>query len=368
LGVGLALWGLGGFVWVARKALGKRQSAEQGGVFLQSANRIGLVHTIGTLAAGLFLALINSGLDQTWNGFLAVVFAFGIVVCLMRLAGFGGKGGLSLVTSAATGRESRFSRTAIAGACWTLFVGLIASMLLALPLVYCRSRGMLTGIALRLVSLHRDLPPCPADTLPSQLWPPQPWPVQLVDQAVEVLFILTPLVVTLLGWIAVSQIRHSAGKLHGLWLAVFDGLLFPLVVVDGLIGFLVFGGLKLVFQGGSPTIFITGILAVLVSAPVDWLIICRVWRAVNKPLDGAGASAPATPRRANRLFLAFVFGSMMLGILGTQIWLNHGKNPASPKPAEDLTAHYLAYDGESLYPKNVIGTPGKRGSRSDTTL
>ena len=46
------------------------------------------------------------------------------------------------------------------------------------------------------------------------------------------------LATTILGWIAVSQIRRSAGKLHGLWLAVFDGLFFPLLVVDGAIAWL----------------------------------------------------------------------------------------------------------------------------------
>jgi len=37
------------------------------------------------------------------------------------------------------------------------------------------------------------------------------------------------LVSTILGWVAVSQIRRPARKLHGIWLAVFDGLLFPLL-------------------------------------------------------------------------------------------------------------------------------------------
>src|SRR5206468_2230726 len=34
------------------------------------------------------------------------------------------------------------------------------------------------------------------------------------------------------GWVAVGQIRRSAGRLYGLRLAVFDGLLFPLMVLD----------------------------------------------------------------------------------------------------------------------------------------
>ena len=39
-------------------------------------------------------------------------------------------------------------------------------------------------------------------------------------------------VMTLCGWVAASQIRRSAGGLHGLWLAVFDGLLFPLLALN----------------------------------------------------------------------------------------------------------------------------------------
>ncbi len=40
---------------------------------------------------------------------------------------------------------------------------------------------------------------------------------------------------TILGWISVAQIRRSEGKLYGLGLAVFDGLLFPLLALDALI-------------------------------------------------------------------------------------------------------------------------------------
>jgi hypothetical protein len=44
-----------------------------------------------------------------------------------------------------------------------------------------------------------------------------------------------PLSTTILGWLAAAQIRRSAGGLHGLELAVFDGLLFPLLGLDVLI-------------------------------------------------------------------------------------------------------------------------------------
>lgn len=52
-------------------------------------------------------------------------------------------------------------------------------------------------------------------------------------------FIIVPFAVlaTVLGWVAVARIRRSGGRLHGLWLAILDGLLFPLL---GLYAFTVF--------------------------------------------------------------------------------------------------------------------------------
>ena len=41
--------------------------------------------------------------------------------------------------------------------------------------------------------------------------------------------LLAPIGTTVLGWLAVSRIRRSGGKLRGLGLAVFDGLLFPMI-------------------------------------------------------------------------------------------------------------------------------------------
>ena len=47
--------------------------------------------------------------------------------------------------------------------------------------------------------------------------------------------VAAPFGTTILGWISVTQIRRSAGKLYGLGLAVFDGLLFPLLMLDALV-------------------------------------------------------------------------------------------------------------------------------------
>jgi len=109
---------------------------------------------------------------------------------------------------------------------------------------------------------------------------------------------------TILGWIAVSQIRHSAGKVYGMWLAVFDGLLFPLLALDGA----AFGFVTL-FREKAVAL---GLPLMLV---VDWLIIRRVWRAVNT--GGAGVQ-PAEPSRKNSTGGLIVIGCVLL-VLGAVI-------------------------------------------------
>jgi len=119
-----------------------------------------------------------------------------------------------------------------------------------------------------------------------------------------------PFGTTILGWIAISQIRHSAGKIYGLGLAFFDGLLFPLLLLDGLLGGLINGAVifvrdslppsalhnKITLSTGrildEPTFLcrlffehhpeLTQFLWLVTIIIVDWLIIRWVWRAVNE--------------------------------------------------------------------------------------
>ena len=136
--------------------------------------------------------------------------------------------------------------------------------------------------------------------IPSHLIPSHNWFFDMLAFFQALLFWTAPVGVTILGWVAVSQIRRSAGKLYGLWLAVFDGLLFPLLALDGLIIGTFYLGLLLADQElkrfhaapiGIPLVLLIPIVLGVVAL-ADFFIIRRVWRAVNK--GGAGVP-PAEP-------------------------------------------------------------------------
>ena len=106
------------------------------------------------------------------------------------------------------------------------------------------------------------------------------------------------IVSTVCGWLAVHKIRRSAGRLCGTGLAVLDGLFFPLLALDGLMGWVACGvvnaiGLApLARMFPDPRLDLFLLLTILISLLADPLIVWRVWRAVNKPLAG-GQPAPA---------------------------------------------------------------------------
>jgi len=145
---------------------------------------------------------------------------------------------------------------------------------------------------------------------------------------------------TILGWIAMSQIRHSAGRLYGLGLAVFDGLLFPLLVLDavisrawvGLAAFMTYGSPSGVhFDGSDPRSMLilnklqhssvnVGLLATVVTAAfVDFLIIRAVWRMVKRAPSDPAASGPGGPAAfpLGRVAIAFA----VLSGISAVIWI-----------------------------------------------
>jgi hypothetical protein len=173
--------------------------------------------------------------------------------------------------SRALPEESRFSRVAIAGAVW-ISVCLFAAFLWFGPV------GSVEVPA--------------GSQVPGTTW----WQWILICTLLPLGF-TAPFGTTILGWIAVSQIRRSAGKIHGMWLAVFDGLFFPLLALDAAIAFALFNvGLAFHFWSrnyddaqNAQLIVLTCIISII----ADCFIIRRVWRAVNQP---AGTPMPESPQ------------------------------------------------------------------------
>jgi serine/threonine protein kinase/tetratricopeptide (TPR) repeat protein len=216
-----------------------------------------------------------------WNSWFTILMLLGLVdtfFCIRkeRMAGktqLGSSGRESAQTekSEIGNRQpaipSRFSRTAIVGAC------LVAMGLLSVFLSFFVDR-MATRPMLPAGGVLANQPAMSAAPA-------------LIGAALLYLFFAT-----LLGWISVSQIRRSAGKLHGLWLAVFNGLFFPLLLLDAIIFGLVWLVIKFLVVGQPGDMLVIGYqlgmfftlwlcVAAILSVVVDWLIIRRVWRAVN---------------------------------------------------------------------------------------
>lgn len=112
-------------------------------------------------------------------------------------------------------------------------------------------------------------------------------PAPHLDRCTIFLGFLSPFGATLLGWIAVSQIRRSEGKLHGLWLAVFVGLL-PLLALDVVI---VCSGVTTARSFASlphsgllsdlPNFLFWLVLTLGTVALTDYAIVRRAWRAAG---------------------------------------------------------------------------------------
>ncbi len=228
----------------------------------------------------------------------------GLVVCAIRLAGYwpfpsmyfprpnyssrnlsrdgaggGGQPKITNLESAASPKSAspHISRTAICGAAWSLFFVLAAGL-------WVGSVATISGPA--------------QDTSPRMAW--WQWGLALT---VLPLGATAPLGTTLLGWIAVNQIRRSAGRLYGLGLAVYDGLVFLLLALDVLIGVGCFFLLHWAFDwsrhdpDGGMTIHtisfnMVATVSLVVCLIVDILVIRWVWRVVNRTGDSGQPSAP----------------------------------------------------------------------------
>jgi hypothetical protein len=175
------------------------------------------------------------------------------------------------VTPPAPAPRPRFSAMAVVAAVWSI-LGLIA-----IPVTSVLYFGL-------------------QEAVPASAGAPHPhmsFLALIITVVVTLLTLTAPLGSTILGWVAISRIRHSGGRLIGLGLALFAGLIYLLLLVDA------------VLAAGLPAIIaaITGVgvspLEIVMLLPVllvvDGLLAWWVWRRASVPPGTPGSKGMATP-------------------------------------------------------------------------
>jgi serine/threonine protein kinase len=119
----------------------------------------------------------------------------------------------------------------------------------------------------------------------------------------EIIGLLAPFATTILGAISISQIRHSRGRLYGMPLAVFDALVFPLLLLDAVligVGTLAFSvALQFVLKAPAGTnlswmgmFLLVVLLLVPLVALLDLYLVRLTWRAATSNLPGDDTQRP----------------------------------------------------------------------------
>jgi tRNA A-37 threonylcarbamoyl transferase component Bud32 len=101
--------------------------------------------------------------------------------------------------------------------------------------------------------------------------------------------LVVPFVATILGFIAVSEIRHSQGRLIGLGLAFADAVFFPTLIAIAVPATL----MCLDANPGSRfgVLWGFGCFLTAVAAVVLWFM----WRSLNRPIERSAQAAPSRP-------------------------------------------------------------------------
>ena len=190
----------------------------------------------------------------------------------------------------------RFSRLAVAGAAWApLF------FVMAFLTFFVR-----TGV-------HTS----------SGIEPPGPeWWQQILIFTVLPLGLLAPFGTTILGAVAMAQIRRSAGRLYGLGLALFDTLFFPLLALDILIWAMLLAISRPLVQemgwtvGRSDLLFFVFLATILMSGLLDIVIIRWAWRAAKTPVGNEPIMNRPQPKEASPALAWIALGLFVAGLLG----------------------------------------------------
>jgi biopolymer transport protein ExbD len=180
-----------------------------------------------------------------------------------------------------------------------------------------------------------------------------------------VLFVVVPVATgTILGWVAVVRIRRSQGKLYGLGIALYAGLLVPLLVLDVLIVLLSDHYLDHSSFGIILPESAWLILWIVVCGLVDYLVVRAVWRAMTKSPEKPGAdSSPRESGKKATLRYVLVIGIVSIGaVVGIRLLNDYRENPLPALHArEAVTPHLRAASlrwQEMIFEPN-IASPSK---------
>lgn len=188
----------------------------------------------------------------------------------------------------ATSRQTppRFSRQAILGAVWAPFFFIIVLMTLFLstarlegPTATTRTEGRAGNDNGNVTSSETEKVPVPSgDSLDDRtIWQ---WFMLVIVLPIG---LAAPFGTTILGLVAISNIRHSNGRLTGLPLAVADAILFPLLLLDILVGIAVFYLLSTIY--GSVSTGLALLLSLIAGVILDIVIARACWKRASRGIE-----------------------------------------------------------------------------------
>jgi serine/threonine protein kinase len=140
-----------------------------------------------------------------------------------------------------------------------------------------------------------------------------------------------PIGVTVCGWLAVSQIRRSAGHLRGIRLALYDGLLFPILLLDALI-FSMLHAMPFstnTSNGFFETTMLFWLVSLFIIGIVDFLIVRKLWLSISKPTSPESPisppeQAPINPARWKRAAVFSAIVVVSIALLALAVSANRG--------------------------------------------